>query len=103
MAPFYPYVQTSHPITGDDDQPGRHLFALITEEFGVDLFQGEDGYILRWTDYVANEWSESLPTLGLALLRLAALEHCRATERFFAHDRVLFIQAGERVLGQLTE
>lgn len=33
-------------------------------------------FVLWWTDYVANEWTEIHPDLGTALARLAVLHHC---------------------------
>ena len=35
-----------------------------------------DTFVLWWTDYVANEWTETHPNLGTALARLTVLHHC---------------------------
>ena len=35
-----------------------------------------DTFVLWWTDYVANAWTETHPDLGTALARLAVLHHC---------------------------
>jgi len=37
------------------------------------------GYLLEWTDFVANDWSEEFPELPAALARLALLAHCAST------------------------
>ncbi len=43
--------------------------ATITDEDGV--------FVLWWTDYVANEWSENYTSLATALIRLALLAECK--------------------------
>ncbi|MCK0515944.1 MULTISPECIES: hypothetical protein [Actinomycetes] len=41
-----------------------------------------DTFVLWWTDYVANEWTETHPDLGTALARRAApLRHARGRLR----------------------
>lgn len=49
-----------------------------------------DGEVFRvtWTDYVANDWTESYTTLGAALARVALLVDCGANNfnTFFLQD-----------------
>lgn len=40
----------------------------------------EKVYQLRWTDYVANEWTEHYRTLAEALARVAVLAYCLQDE-----------------------
>jgi hypothetical protein len=39
-----------------------------------------DIYIVTWTDFVANDWSERYVTLGAALARIALLADCGLTD-----------------------
>jgi hypothetical protein len=38
--------------------------------------------VLTWTDFVANEWSETFGTLGLAMARLSVLHNAVAMGAF---------------------
>ena len=51
-------------------------------ECGVRLFSNPDGlgYVLEWTDFVANDWREEFRDLSSALARLALLAYCAATD-----------------------
>lgn len=37
--------------------------------------EGEGNFVLTWTDFVANEWSETFGTLSLAMARLSVLHN----------------------------
>ena len=51
-------------------------------EAGVSLRRLNDdtGYVLEWTDFVANDWSETFPNMSTALARLALLAFCCETD-----------------------
>jgi hypothetical protein len=51
-------------------------------EAGVALRRLNDdtGYVLEWTDFVANDWSETFPNMSTALARLALLAYCCETD-----------------------
>ena len=42
-----------------------------------------DGFELRWTDYVANDWSEPYPSLALAVVRLGLVIAAVEDDRLF--------------------
>jgi hypothetical protein len=46
------------------------------------VFEGEGNFVLTWTDFVANEWSETFRTLGLAMARLSVLHNAVAMGAF---------------------
>lgn len=49
---------------------------------GVRIFANPDapGYVLEWTDFVANDWREEFSTLSSVLARAALLAHCAGTD-----------------------
>ncbi len=53
-----------------------------------------DGFLLEWNDGVVNEWTETWPRLDVAVVRLALLMACGATdwERGFATHEGEFYQ-----------
>lgn len=55
-----------------------------------------DGFSVTCGDYVANEWTETYPTLSLALLRVAVLVKCgeHDFEKLFAKDADTFARHG---------
>lgn len=57
-------------------------------------------FTLYWNDMVVNEWSETFPTLSVALARLAALVACGETnwERGLLHSPSTFTQMAENFL-----
>ncbi len=85
----------------------RPLFSLVTDETGIDLAEKRDGsgFVLSWTDYVANEWTEEYPDLSLALLRLAVLQRCAESgfDRMFGQDHQQFPAAAYRAFAALTD
>ena len=42
----------------------------------ITLSRSSDGFVLRWSDFVANEWEENYGSLSVALVRVAALVRC---------------------------
>ena len=42
----------------------------------ITLSRAGDGFVLRWSDFVANEWEENYGSLSVALVRVAALVRC---------------------------
>lgn len=51
-----------------------HLGIGVEIERNYDIYN--NGYVLKWTDFVANEWREEYGTLAQVLLRLAVLVQC---------------------------
>jgi hypothetical protein len=49
------------------------------------IIPAADEYVLWWTDRAVNEWTETHPSLGTALARLAVLEHAIAHNTGFTH------------------
>ena len=45
-------------------------------EFEAEIKRTDDGAILIWGDYVANQWEEKFDNLSAAVARLALLIHC---------------------------
>jgi hypothetical protein len=39
------------------------------------VFESEGNFVLTWTDFVANEWSETFRLLGHAMARLSVLHY----------------------------
>jgi len=62
----------------DNDLIHKSIEDAIAEKFetGVSIYEHDGKFILRWTDFVANEWAEEFPTMSVALLRLATLIAC---------------------------
>lgn len=60
------------------------LWEERNDEYGASIFEtnGSPRYALYWTDYVANDWHEYLPSLELAKLRAATLAYCVETNRW---------------------
>ena len=49
----------------------------INGDCGVTVYRADDGRgVIRWTDYLVNEWSEEYDTVSLAIARAAALYAC---------------------------
>ena len=42
----------------------------------ITVSRAGDGFVLRWGDFVANEWVENYGSLSVALVRVAALVRC---------------------------
>ncbi len=49
---------------------------LTRPDYRATITEHPTGAVLRWTDYVANSWTETFPSLALALTRLATLDEC---------------------------
>jgi len=65
---------------------------VVTKNIAVDLGAGvfaevtwseSRGWVLKWDDGVANEWSEEYEDRPVAIARLAALAYCIETNRIF--------------------
>jgi hypothetical protein len=63
-----------------------------------------DGFAVRWSDLVANEWVERFETLAVAFARVSALVHCGANgwQRGFTTDANAFQIAAESFFGEVT-
>ena len=61
--------------------PTDFTFAYSDDTFAARIVDTGEGYELAWTDYVANDWSETYPNLDAALSRLALL--IRGADRGF--------------------
>ena len=61
-----------------------------------------DTFVLWWTDYVANEWTETHPDLGTALARLAVLHHCVSHGEGFDVEPVDFVPVATAFLNAST-
>lgn len=59
---------------------------LRLDDTHVMVGQWEDGYVLLWTDYVANDWCEFYSTLSTVLARLSLLMYSRETQWRAAFD-----------------
>lgn len=74
----------------------------IGDDVSAEIRRTSDGYTLWWTDYVANEWQESYPTLSIAFARLAVLQHLGegGWEDGFATSEKHFTQVANQFLAQ---
>lgn len=73
------------------------LFSFdIDGSCGVTVYRTVDGRgVIRWTDYVVNEWAEEYDTVSVAIARAAALYACGESkwEDGFAFDQDSFTAA----------
>ena len=78
-----------------DKENSISLYAFIVDKYhvGVELHETDGKYSLWWTDFVANEYTETYDSLPVTLARLAVLLACGDSdwERFFKHDNKDFI------------
>lgn len=74
------------PCHGSDDQI---VMTYQGDEVGAVIASVESGFELRWTDYVANDWTEPYSSLSAAVARLATLIYCLEAdpERMFITDQ----------------
>ena len=70
----------------------------------ITVTEDGDGFAVRWSDLVANEWVERFETLATALARVSALVHCGANgwQRGFTTDAYAFQVAAESFFGEVT-
>ena len=55
----------------------EEIIRLTNDDYQATI-TGVDGVVvLWWTDYVANEWTETYDSLPIALTRLALLAECK--------------------------
>lgn len=67
----------------------------INGDCGVTVYKGVNNTgVLRWTDYVANEWCEEFPTVAHAFARLSMLYVCADSnwEKGFANNPEKFTE-----------
>lgn len=73
-----------------DEENGTSLYSFIVHKYnvGVELHKADNKYSLWWTDFVANDYTETYDSLPIALAVLAVLLACGDSdwERFFKHD-----------------
>jgi hypothetical protein len=55
----------------------ENLIVFTDTEFGCRIYMEGTKFIVNWTDYVANEWTEEYDLLSEALTRLAMLAACK--------------------------
>lgn len=68
--------QHTHEHRDDEFAPtGKPAAYVKGDDVGIKIFSepGSDWCRLEWTDYVANDWHEHLPSRTLAMLRMAHL------------------------------
>jgi len=56
-----------------DAIPSDVIDQMMFGDTYVKMGRHQDGYVLWWSDGVANDWTEFYPSLSLALARLATL------------------------------
>lgn len=64
----------------------------------------DNKYVLTWTDFVANDWTEEYVDLSVALLRLACLARCEEDDWSpgFRDDATKFPDMADRAFGFLV-
>lgn len=68
----------------------RVVVKFEAPDFGGMLLEDEDGAILCWNDFVANEWVEQYSSVPGAMMRLALLLDATEREAFFVNDPLVF-------------
>lgn len=72
-----------------DNENGVALYSFIVDKYqvGVELHENDGKYSLWWTDFVANEYTETYDSLPVALAGLAVLLACGESgwEKMFKH------------------
>ena len=66
----------------EDREGAEPLVSYRGDWVGAEIVETE-GFELRWTDYVANDWSETYPSLALAVIRLGLLIAAVDQDRLF--------------------
>jgi hypothetical protein len=56
------------------------LLALRLDDVGVRIGWWENGWVITWTDYVANDWAEYYGELSTVFARLSVLMYARETD-----------------------
>lgn len=64
------------------DPEGPRTLVYRDDRIAAEIVESE-GFELRSTDYVANDWLETYPTLALAVVRLGLLVAAADGDRFF--------------------
>lgn len=85
-----PTQRLTRQIAGDYERVPCDIIDKPFPEVHVKIGTFEDGYSLWWSDRVANAFMEWHPTLSAALIRFAALMHCKEAEW-----SIVFVDAGE--------
>ena len=70
--------------------PETVLMSYCNHEFESEVIATDDGFELRWGDYVANEWVERYADLPVAVARLALLIDVVQHEDTFRDDPETF-------------
>jgi hypothetical protein len=72
-----------------DKENGTSLCFFIQEKYqvGIQIHEADGKYSLWWTDFVANEYTETYDSLSVAMAGLAVLLACAESDwdRFFKH------------------
>lgn len=70
------------PTRTSSPEPPRPLVVYRGHRFAAEIVEAE-GFELLWTDHVANDWSETDPSLALAVVRLGLLIAAVDEDRLF--------------------
>lgn len=64
-------------VDGETPKP-NNLIVFNDTDYGCRIIRNaDDTFTVNWTDYVANEWTETYEDLSVALLRMAMLAACK--------------------------
>lgn len=73
-----------------------------SDKIEADVFATDGGFELRWSDYVANEWSETYNDLPVAVARLAVLIDAVESDAFLHLDAPEFAREARRWLDHMA-
>lgn len=76
MTTYYEATAVKGSLTDDD---AKNLIVFYDVDYGCRIIRDESTkkFIVNWTDYVANEWTEEYDKMSAALTRLAMLAACQ--------------------------
>lgn len=90
LFPLRPLDEDDLSVTGLDQLEGRGpWFEVLTfsrNDFGGKIVEDDQGAVLYWTDYVANDWHEEFPSTAIAVARFGLLLDGANREAFFKHE-----------------
>jgi hypothetical protein len=58
------------------DTPMKFEVSLKHDDFGCSINEVDGKFVITWTDWVANEWTETYDNFSEAIARLALLAAC---------------------------
>jgi hypothetical protein len=74
------------------------IMSYVGQNLRAEIDTGQDGYVLRWTDYVANAWSEEYLDLPVAVARLSVL--VAIDQETFGPHRTFFTHGSEHAFAE---